>query len=547
MWCFWKITVYSHYYNHNFKSCNFRNWKSYGDSDEGRSQKAFKPLRMPGLQTEPGSMNTRAHVAKHYSCAMDFFKLFFTSQLVVQLCAFTNLYAQLNAKKSYAWVDIDENEMYKFMALLIYMGFIKFPNIESYWSVSSLFHGSWARRLISSRDRFKSILCYLHVVDSLQEQKDDRLHKVRFLIDYIRAKCFQLYQPGLRICIDERMVRCKSRFNMRQYCKDKPVKFGFKLWVLADSLNAYTYDFNIYRGKVGTPVSKNGLAYDVVFELMSSLLHQGYELYMDNFYSSPQLFLDLLSCKTFACGTTAENRRGYPKELKSGKKQWGKSSQRGDCRWVRVNNMLALQWKDSKVVSALSTVHKGNQVTQCKRRSKGQDGKYHCLTLTQPRAISDYNKYMKGVDQSDQLLSNYSILRKADKYWKTLFYHTIDIAVVNAYVLFQETRAKYPDVPELQRPVGYGQLEFREELVRQLGGVEEREDIPLGKHNHPPKRKRESENRCGGHPDWSDTRRYCTVCYKMKRVQNRTFIMCDRCGGYYCLQRERNCFKNHLG
>ena len=164
----------------------------------------------------------------------------------------------------------------------------------------------------------------MHVVDPLQEDKSDKLHKVRYLFDFIKSKCIELYQPGLRICVDERMVRCKSRFIMCQFCKDKPVKFGFKLWVLADSLNGYTYDFSVYRGKFGTSVSENGLAYDVVFELSSSLLNQGYELYFDNFYTSPQLLLDLLKFKTYACGTTAENRRGYPEEFKSGKKEFGK-------------------------------------------------------------------------------------------------------------------------------------------------------------------------------------------------------------------------------
>ena len=99
---------------------------------------------------------------------------------MLQICSFTNLYAELHgdSKLSYAWVDISEDEMFRFIALLIYMGFVKFPNIESYWSVSSLFHGSWARRLISSRDRFKSILAFLHVVNPLQEDKSDKFTKL---------------------------------------------------------------------------------------------------------------------------------------------------------------------------------------------------------------------------------------------------------------------------------------------------------------------------------------------------------------------------------
>ena len=119
--------------------------------------------------------------------------------------------------------------MYSFIALLIYMGFVKFPTIESYWSVSSLYHGSWARRFISSRDRFKSILAFLHVVNPLTEDKNDPFCKVRFVVEFIRKKCIDLYQPGLRFCVYEIMVRCIGRFSMHEFCKDKHVKFGFKL------------------------------------------------------------------------------------------------------------------------------------------------------------------------------------------------------------------------------------------------------------------------------------------------------------------------------
>jgi len=137
--------------------------------------------------------------------------------------------------------------------------------------------------------------------------------------------------------VDERMVKSKGRFSIRMFAKDKPVKFGFKLWVVADSINSYTYDFNVCCGKCGTVVSENGLAYDVVFDLVSSLLDQGYELYFDNYYTSLQLVSDLLNRKTYVCGTAAENRRGFPFVLKLGKKEWERVSERGDCRWVRVD------------------------------------------------------------------------------------------------------------------------------------------------------------------------------------------------------------------
>ena len=70
-------------------------------------------------------------------------------------------------------------------------------------------------------------------------------------------------------------------------------------------------------------------------------------------------------------------------------------------------------------------------------------------------------------------------MRKTNKWWKTLFYHFFDIARVNAFILFEAFRKKHADIPELQRPDRYGQLDFTTELIRQLAGLDVHADVPL--------------------------------------------------------------------
>ena len=48
---------------------------------------------------------------------------------------------------------------------------------------------------------------------------------------------------------------------------------------------------------------------------------------------------------------------------------------------------------------------------------------------------------MNGVDRSDQMLANNHCSRKCRKWWKVLFFHLIDIAVVNAFILFKQHSA----------------------------------------------------------------------------------------------------------
>ena len=80
----------------------------------------------------------------------------------------------------------------------------------------------------------------LHVVDPTTEDEHDKLRKVRSLLNVFKEKCKSLYQPFQNVAVDERMVKSKHRSGIRQYIKDKPTKWGIKLWVLADSANGYT-------------------------------------------------------------------------------------------------------------------------------------------------------------------------------------------------------------------------------------------------------------------------------------------------------------------
>ena len=513
------------------------NMKSYNDNDvELNDIQAFTPERTPGPQLNSNQLRGKKN-------ALDFFSLFFDDQVISKIVKHTNEYGYqtIHNKSTYAednggWVETSSEEIRKLIALLLYQGLVRVSSFKSYWSTKSLYHGLWAREIMS-RNRYNALMSMIHIVDPSTENKKDKLRKVNEFANIIKEKCMTLYQPHKNFAIDERIVKSKHRSGIRQYIKNKPVKFELKLWVLADSRNGYTVDFNVYAGKNDDgPIHENGLGYHVVVKLMEPFFGQGYHLFTDNFYSSCLLFSDLFLEGVYCCGTVTENRRGFPELLKGGK-IWIRKKERGEMRWLREKPYLALQWKDNKVVTMLSTIHKATDFVMVKRKEK-VDNKWEGIDIKQPKVIAEYNSYMNGVDKSDQILSSHNLLRKCFRWWKTLFFHLIDISVVNSFILFEECR-KHDKREEFRRPPGYSLLHFREELVRNIIELPEYANPPVYVVKNPRKKVVSAHL-----PSFTKERRNCKVCYDKTKIQKKVNCFCSapECGVYLHCNGNLNCF-----
>jgi hypothetical protein len=229
--------------------------------------------------------------------------------------------------------------------------------------------------------------------------------------------------------------------------------------------------------------------------------------------------------------------------MKCGKK-WAKKKARGSMRWERDEECLAQQWVDNRVVTMLSAIDNANEYVTTQRKSKvGQ--KWTSIEVKQPRAVDRYNSYMNAVDRSDQILSKNNLLRKCLRWWKVLFFHMIDISIINSYILFEIHRKANPGINELKRPKKYSVLEFREELVRDLTGFVQYGNPPL--YDKLPKEPSKADTFHTDHMvEFDKVRRSCKLCYKKFKTENKVHSFCSapQCEKVYLhCTPARNCFK----
>ncbi|KAJ8317243.1 hypothetical protein KUTeg_005147 [Tegillarca granosa] len=354
-------------------------WKDQTDEDteclDSRSV-PFRPKRQPGLQL--GSNITR-------QTSEGFRK----PQLVLSICIATNQYAaSLIAKGqnlSYVnpdgtWTPVTVDEMYRFIGIIFYMSFIQLPSTDKYWSTSPLYKS--CNSIIASTmtlKRFKAILSFIQI--NGDPDKDEKLTRIQPLIDHIQTTSQLYFHPFETISVDERMVASKHKFSgIRQFVKEKPIRFGIKLWVLADTVTGYTYSFFVYLGKKRTYLinKSKGLSYNVVMELTKPLFNQGYRLYTDCFYTSLHLANDLLQNHTYLIGAIKANSTAMPICLKGDVHLFNKFATKGDFRWHRESTFVFVQWKDCRTITFMSPIHKGSSVSDCMRTLEYRE----CLVMS---------------------------------------------------------------------------------------------------------------------------------------------------------------------
>uniref|UniRef100_A0A3B3S5R5 PiggyBac transposable element-derived protein domain-containing protein n=1 Tax=Paramormyrops kingsleyae TaxID=1676925 RepID=A0A3B3S5R5_9TELE len=386
----------------------------------------------------------------------------------------------------YRWVDIGVAEFYKYIGLIFYMAMMKLGHVRDYWRRNNIFSVPFPS-LVMSRDRYRTISCNVHLSDPDEDRQNDakkgtsdhyRLFRIKPLMYTIQNACKALYHPHRCLAVDEPMVPCKGHTGMTQYMRNKPTKWGFKLFVLADSSNGYTVDFSVYTGKNNFPTGQ-GLCHSKTFQGLEGL-------------------------STYCSAINALTKKDGP--------------------------LLFVKWKDTREVSVCSTIHNAYAGDTVRRKVKSKQGVWITESFPCPSPVTEYNKYMGGVDLSDQLIQYYTTQHKRMKWYRKLFLHFLDISATNAYIIHRE----------IMQQDSMTHKAFMEELTAQLCDVTLNVPTKMSGVHVPVLG---AELSTDGRMKATSGRKTCMNCRRHGGNKTKTPWKCAACDVQLCLQPDRNCFE----
>lgn len=226
-----------------------------------------------------------------------------------------------------------------------------------------------------SRDRFEYILSNVHFADNTNLDQSDKFAKVKPLFDHLKNKFIEYAPVSEMHSIDEVMVPYFGRHGCKQFIHNKPIRYGYKLWVGSNRVG-YINWFEPYQGSstnISETYSDLGVGAAVVLEYADVLCrkwpNKKFHLFFDNFFTSVPLIERLSEKNLSATGTVRENRL-FGNSLTDSKEL--KRQCRGvyDYQKVADKNIIAVKWHDNNVVCLCSNAVEVEPVHTVKRYSR---------------------------------------------------------------------------------------------------------------------------------------------------------------------------------
>jgi hypothetical protein len=113
--------------------------------------------------------------------------------------------------------------------------------------------------------------------------------------------------PTEHLAVDE--IVCCSKVIFKHYVPKKHKWFGMKIYKLCD-FKGYTYNMSVYLGRDRICVTATMTGTHVTVSRLTTRIEiLGHKLYMDSFFSFPDLFYSLHRKVINCCGTVRPNQK----------------------------------------------------------------------------------------------------------------------------------------------------------------------------------------------------------------------------------------------
>jgi DNA excision repair protein ERCC-6 len=202
---------------------------------------------------------------------------------------------------------ITNNSLRTSMAVMFLTGYLTPSNRMLFWENRPDTVNMFVRRAIS-RNLFQ-IIKFTYFTDRVIPDPADRFWKVRSLFPHLNQTAKKFEQHPAAVSVDERMVKYFGPHPLKQFMRGKPVRFGYKVWILA-SPQGELLAVQPYAG-ASTNIEDFGPGQgpNVVMGLVQQYgLLPGAKVYVDNLFTSLDLLDHMGDMRLGVTGTFRQNR-----------------------------------------------------------------------------------------------------------------------------------------------------------------------------------------------------------------------------------------------
>jgi len=172
------------------------------------------------------------------------FEFFFDENLYCLIRKESMRYA---TQQGYPNFSVTVEELRTVIGILLISGYHRLPSRNHYWSLKPDLKVEIVGHAMP-RNRLDEILRFLHIANSQRLDPNDRMGKLRPMMDHLQCLFQKAYIPEKDLSFDESMVAYYGRHGCKQFIRGKPIRFGFKNFCLCTPLG-YLIAFDTYQGK----------------------------------------------------------------------------------------------------------------------------------------------------------------------------------------------------------------------------------------------------------------------------------------------------------